>query len=228
MPSERKIRSGSVSRLLHNKAGHEPYEHNGTTGGFVVEEIIGTDPILVRVRYRGIERDHRAREARLKGMRSELLRLRMSLVQVCDLYAVWGWDDHGEIDTSYLVVSADPIVPPWASEVSHALPEKTAPAPRTVPEVLEPTSVHTVETSSESPLEPVRADWVGDLFIQPLQVVQATKEIEFEHAESRDASAAKMEHRLYHQTLMSIAAGVAEPQRLASLALETQHLFFTR
>jgi hypothetical protein len=225
MPSERKIRSGSVSRLLNKRAGHVPYEHKGTTGGFVVEEIIGTSPVLVRVQYRGIERDYRARDARVKERRNELLRLRMSLVQVCDLHATWGWDDQGEIDTSYLVASADPIVPPWASEVRQEVPGETTLAPQIA---LEPTPVHAAQMTAGGYGEPVRDPWVADLFIQPLQVIQAAKEIEFEHAESRDDSASKMEHRLYHQTLMAIAAGVAEPQRLASLALDTQHLFFTR
>lgn len=262
MATVRKIRSTSVSRLLHHDAGHDPYEAKGSTGGFVVSDIPNTNPVLVAVRYRGIERDHRSREARAKGLRDELKRLRMSLTQVCGLHAVWGWDDQGEIDTTYLVASAAPIVPPYEADrgtkfsdengtehvtsVNEDLreavpdPDKESVTPPEDPfrgrrepveaavVPVEPSFVHQVETLVGRPLGPVDGSPVADLFIRPEQIVQATKEIEFEHRNNQDGSAARMEHRLYHQTLTAIAAGAPEPQRLAALALETQHLYFGR
>lgn len=234
----RRIRSGSVSRLLHNNAGHEPYEHKGKTGGFEVKEIVGTSPTLVEVRYRGIERDYQAREARTKGLRNELKRLRMSLIQVCGLHVSWGWDDQGEIDTTYLVASAAPIVPPYEADKAAPEPAEDEVAQEAPRNETEPLGSVLVTSVAGNPVEPVHVPYVipavsqtsevADLFIRPDQIAQATKEIEFEHMNNRDGSAAKMEHRLYHQTLTAIAAGAPEPQRLASLALETQHIYFTR
>jgi hypothetical protein len=237
------ITPSSVSRQLRRDAGHTQWDPKGKEGGFTVRQHT-LDPVVIALTYRGVERDQHSREGQQKAFRSEMRRLSMSVTQVLGLHAIWGWDEHGEVDSNHLFVSMEKLTPPWQYEVEGPQPAEVVEAEE--PEQAEPKkavsppnlgllSSYTLESSSYTPKgrqEKAQAALEGtvvvsglrSLFISDDDVLAATKAIAFAHAAAEDDKAASLERTLHRDTLLAIAAGAEEPSRMAALALETQHL----
>jgi hypothetical protein len=238
MPTQHKrknITPSSVSRQLRAHAGHEPYVHNANHGGFEIREK-SKDPAVLTITYRGVERDHLAREDRIKAFREEMRRLRMSLTDILGLEVCWGMDSTGEVDTSHLLISMDPIERPGGHEKVPTVAEVTqvstevGKAPVAPPEGILTTFVEDVFRGKE-PYDEERPEGGSfrDLFIGPMEILGTNKAIAFAHAISTDdGKAESLERALHHKVLLAIAAGAEDPAHLAMLALETQHLPLAR
>lgn len=242
------ITPSSVSRQLRRDAGHTQWDPKGKEGGFTIHQYT-SDPVIIALTYRGVERDQHSRDAQQKAFRSEMRRLSMSVAQVLGLHVTWGWDEHGEVDSNHLFVSMEKLTPPWEgayegpkhdepievleqaeAEVEEAEPKKAAASPN--PGLL---STYTLKSFSYTPKEgeektqaalegTVVVSGLRSLFISDDDVLAATKAIAFAHAAAEDDKAASLERTLHRDTLLAIAAGAEEPSRMAALALETQHL----